>query len=1552
MKAMFSHPPRYNFWISCLSFVNLLFLSNINLVARADSIVPAMDATQTKVTVNGASYDISGGTRSQDGANLFHSFESFGLNAAEIANFLAQPNLQNILARVNGGEPSLINGLIQVTGGNSHLYLMNPAGIVFGSGASLNVTGDFFATTATGIGFNNSNWFQAFGDNNYQSLIGNPSQFAFNIAQPAPIINAGNLAVNAGNNLSLLAGSVLNLGTIEAEGGNILLATIPGSNHVKISREGYLLSLEIPINAIATGLNPLDLPELLTTPEVRSAIARENENAIAQFPLNLGDIAIAGQIRGKDVHLAAANQIQILPSETPLIQGEGLDSASSVTLFGQTAEDPLASIFIDETVSDYQTLLYGGRVGTRSVVVRREENGINLIDAELSLLEQQGQKVDEIHIISEGNAGNFWLGNAFVSADNIAAYRDTFRSWRSALSPKADILLYSCFTALGEAGDALLNNIARETGADVAASTNLTGNSVLGGDWVLEKQIGAIDANIAFTDSALNAYTDTLDILTVTNSADSGTGTLRNLINSSGSGDEIRFSTDMKILLNSFLDITTKTLTIDGETNNIILDGKNNNRIIAIQTNSSVSLNNLTIRNGRTTADGGAGIRIQDSNVTINNSTISNNIATVDGGGGILITNDSSVTINNSTISNNTSAGDDGGGISIKDYSNVTINNSTISNNVVTFDDGGGIANRNDSTLTINNSIISGNSTLGTGGAGAGVVSKDSPSTNINNSTISGNSANENGGGLFIKDSVAIIENSTISGNSAGIDGGGLVLDESSSVTLKNTTMSGNSANNNGGGIFLNSNSEDLVLSVINTTIFENRASNEGGGVYFQNSGGGSATISVLNSIIAGNSAGDSTTNDTNDDGNVTIADRGYNLIGVDGTGGFTNSNTFTDISTSNLNLAPLGDYGGDTQTHALLPGSIAINAGTSLDAPNVDQRGFDRGIVDIGAFEVNADLAATFTIDSEITFPGDTITVTLNLVNNGPDAVGDISLQLIFPDGVSLNDFVPTTGTYNTDTRIWTIAEIDGSYDTIDADANTELDLFLTVTENNSATLEFSVESLSFTGEEIDVSNNVPTIAVNSIVVEGGCPPECGDIEENSDELLQSGNFFAANNSGESLFDPGVEEIEEAITGEFAQYFDLGETTSPSLAQVQKTLQDIAKQTGINPAIIYVMFSPATISDRPSDTLLASSEILHFSNRGLELAQPSGITDSDVLQLVLVTANGEVVMRRLPAATRERVMKQAGQFRSTITNIRRPTAFLPSSQQLYQWLIAPLKADLEAREIDNIAFILNTGLRSLPIAALHDGENFLIADYSVGLMPSLSLTDTTYKDVRNVEILGMGASEFTEQDPLPAVPLELAMIDQFWQGEFFLNAEFTSERLKSERQQASYGIVHLGTHGEFRAGKPSQSHILFGDRKLPLDRMRELNLNNPATELLVLSACRTALGDVEAELGFAGLAIAAGVKSALGSLWYVNDEGTLALMGSFYERLRETPIKAEALRQAQLALLRGETRLEGGNIFISDTSFPLTPELAQFGDRTFFHPYFWSGFTLIGSPW
>src|ERR687885_615594 len=294
-------------------------------LVRGQPIQAAPDGTGTLVTPDGNRFDISGGTLSSDRTNLFQSFQRFGLSPGQTANFLSSPEIRNILGRVVGGEPSIINGLIQVTGGNSNLFLMNPAGIVFGTGASLNVPAAFTATTANGIGFGN-NWFNATGSNSYSALDGTPSTFAFTMQQPGSIVNAGNLAVSQGQNLTLLGGTVVSTGQLNASGGQIAVAAVPGENLVRLSQSGHLLSLEIQPLA-AAGSQPenwtlpiVSLPALLTGGSGNSAtgmmVNSNNQLALTGSGIQVenGDV-VANVLTAQTATLSAEHNLTLVESQ-------------------------------------------------------------------------------------------------------------------------------------------------------------------------------------------------------------------------------------------------------------------------------------------------------------------------------------------------------------------------------------------------------------------------------------------------------------------------------------------------------------------------------------------------------------------------------------------------------------------------------------------------------------------------------------------------------------------------------------------------------------------------------------------------------------------------------------------------------------------------------------------------------------------------------------------------------------------------------------------------------------------------------------------------------------------------------------------------------------------------------------------------------------------------------------------------------------------------------------------------------------------------------------
>ncbi|HEY9645028.1 MAG TPA: glycosyltransferase, partial [Chroococcidiopsis sp.] len=255
-----------SFWRTGVLLAATLPITGLfSAAAIAQSVNSAHDRAGTTVNRNGNEFNITGGQR--NGGNLFHSFERFGLNRNEVANFLTDAQVQNVLGRVTGGDPSVIDGLLRVTGSNANLFLLNPAGILFGANARLDLPASFLATTASGIGFDNG-WFSATGEVNYSSLAGNPTSYAFSLAQPGAIVNAGDLSLTDGASLTLLAGTVVNTGSLSAPGGQVTVAAVPGENLVRLSQPGSLLSLDIaPLGN--NGPNPLPftaqaLPELLT----------------------------------------------------------------------------------------------------------------------------------------------------------------------------------------------------------------------------------------------------------------------------------------------------------------------------------------------------------------------------------------------------------------------------------------------------------------------------------------------------------------------------------------------------------------------------------------------------------------------------------------------------------------------------------------------------------------------------------------------------------------------------------------------------------------------------------------------------------------------------------------------------------------------------------------------------------------------------------------------------------------------------------------------------------------------------------------------------------------------------------------------------------------------------------------------------------------------------------------------------------------------------------------------------------------------------------------
>ena len=420
--------------------------------------------------------------------------------------------------------------------------------------------------------------------------------------------------------------------------------------------------------------------------------------------------------------------------------------------------------------------------------------------------------------------------------------------------------------------------------------------------------------------------------------------------------------------------------------------------------------------------------------------------------------------------------------------------------------------------------------------------------------------------------------------------------------------------------------------------------------------------------------------------------------------------------------------------------------------------------------------------------------------------------------------------------------------------------------------------------------------------------------------------------------------QIELGVGKNFREYLGgAGEDgKAATLDDVQKRLREIESSTAVTPSLVYAYFVP----DAESKSAVVAGDRAPQAN--------------DQLEIMLITPTGKSVLKRQWGVTREQVEAASRTLRQQVTSqFSTPRQYLAPARQLYDWIVRPIAQELEEQDVDSLGFVMDDGLRMLPIAALYDGDSYLVENYSVGLLPSFSLTefgneDTRGLDLKTAKVLAMGASEFASQPSLPAVRAELEIItQQLWQGDAFLNEDFVLDNLQGRLEQQDYGIVHLATHASFESDNLENSYIQMWDDKLALSDMEAIGLDSSDVSLIILSACSTAMGDRASEYGFAGFAVTAGSETALASLWPVSDEGTLGFMSQFYSGLQQSSIKAEALRQAQLSMIGGEVGVDDGLVYgPKKEAIARLDNLAESGRWDFSHPFYWSAFTMIGNPW
>jgi len=390
--------------------------------------------------------------------------------------------------------------------------------------------------------------------------------------------------------------------------------------------------------------------------------------------------------------------------------------------------------------------------------------------------------------------------------------------------------------------------------------------------------------------------------------------------------------------------------------------------------------------------------------------------------------------------------------------------------------------------------------------------------------------------------------------------------------------------------------------------------------------------------------------------------------------------------------------------------------------------------------------------------------------------------------------------------------------------------------------------------------------------------------LHEFADLLLESGRSKAQREDAELFYQEARDTLELQNAAELEDYFQ-----DDCVAALRAKTRKLDQTVGPHTAVLY----PVVFKDR--------LELLISFVDGMEVRR----VDVDA-----VTLRAEI-----------------STFRQLLEK-RTTRQYLPHAQRLYSWIIRPVEPLLNSHDTDTLVIVPDATLRTIPLTALHDGDHFLVSNYALAVTPGLELTDPRPLPMRDARVLLMGLTESVQGYPaLAYVDSELHSVEAQLGGDVLKDREFISRNVVSEFENNTYNIVHIASHGEFSTNS-SDSFLLTYDSRLTMDELEQTigvaRFRDEPVELLTLSACQTAAGDDRAALGLAGVAIKSGARSALATLWSVNDEATTMLISEFYRQLGDPAItKSEALRSAQLKLLE---------------------------DPRYSHPAYWSPFVIIGN--
>ncbi len=396
-------------------------------------------------------------------------------------------------------------------------------------------------------------------------------------------------------------------------------------------------------------------------------------------------------------------------------------------------------------------------------------------------------------------------------------------------------------------------------------------------------------------------------------------------------------------------------------------------------------------------------------------------------------------------------------------------------------------------------------------------------------------------------------------------------------------------------------------------------------------------------------------------------------------------------------------------------------------------------------------------------------------------------------------------------------------------------------------------------------------------------------------------------------------------------------------LAQLVQSEEDVNKQFNafIDSAAVQTLVQQLSTSTKQQSLKLEDLNSLRTTLGNLNAVMLYPLILDDRIELILTTSYSPPIRRTVKVTKAElskAIIKLRGQISRRPKTAEETEEAKQSARQLYDWLIKPFEAELQQANAKTIIYSPDGALRYIPLAALYDGQQWLVEKYSINNITSSSIDKFIPKSQPQIRVLAGAFGGQSSEDKrfgfggLPASTVEVETIaTTISNTSKLIGEQFTLATTKAN--MGSYSVVHLATHAQFKIGKPDDSFVLFGNGdKAILPDIKNWTLGN--VDLVVLSGCETGIGDQlgsgEEILGLGYQFQRAGARATIASLWKVADGSTQVLMNNFYTKLKQGNLtKVEALRQAQIDSIKGQAVLNGQKLD---------------------HPYYWSPFILIGN--